>query len=200
MLVTESNAIPMQTMLPVHAVRGDAMDVQEFQRMYQEKVGSIYRYVYSKVGNREDAEDLTSEIFLKAVSALNQEFSPQSMHKWLFLIARSTVADYWRAHYRLPANSLDELLEAGWEGPAEEEPAVAAISSGAAGRVRLLLQALPEQYREVLTCRFLLNLSIKTTALRMGLTVANVKVLQFRALKRAATLEQVVAEQQLSAL
>jgi len=176
------------------------MDVQEFQRMYQEKVGSIYRYVYSKVGNREDAEDLTSEIFLKAVSALNQEFSPQSMYTWLFLIARSTVADYWRAHYRLPAHSLDALLEAGWEGPAEEEPAVAAISSGAAGRVRLLLQALPEQYREVLTCRFLLNLSIKTTALRMGLTVANVKVLQFRALKRAATLEQVVAEQQLSAL
>jgi len=187
-------------MLPVHAVRGDAMDVQEFQRLYQEKVGLIYRYVYSKVGNREDAEDLTSEIFLKAVSALNQEFSPQSMHKLLFLIARSTVADYWRAHYRLPANSLDELLEAGWEGPAEEEPAVAAISSGAAGRVRLLLQALPEQYREVLTCRFLLNLSIKATALRMGLTVAHVKVLQFRALKRAATLEQVVAEQQLSAL
>ena len=200
MLVTESNAMSKQTLSPSHAVMGDATDVQEFQRLYQEKVGLIYRYVYSKVGNREDAEDLTSEIFLKAVSALNQEFSPQSMHKLLFLIARSTVADYWRAHYRLPANSLDELLEAGWEGPAEEEPAVAAISSGAAGRVRLLLQALPEQYREVLTCRFLLNLSIKATALRMGLTVAHVKVLQFRALKRAATLEQVVAEQQLSAL
>ena len=166
------------------------MDVQEFQRFYQEKVGLIYRYVYKKVGNREDAEDLTSGIFLKAVSALNQECSPQSMHKWLFLIARTTVADYWRAHYREPSTSLDELLEVGWEGPTEEEPA--AISSGAAGRVQRLLQALPEQYREVLNCRFLLNLSIKATALRMGLTVANVKVVQFRALKRAATLEQVV--------
>lgn len=192
--------MPQQTLSPSHATRGDAMDVQEFQQLYREKFGLIYRYVYRKIGNREDAEDLTSEIFLKAVGAFNQEFSPPSMHKWLFLIARATIADYWRIHYRLPANSLDELLEAGWEGPAEEEPAVAAISSGPADRVQHLLGALPEQYREVLICRFLLNLSIKATALRMGLTEANIKVLQFRALKRAATLEQVAAEQQLSVL
>ncbi|MFL5655562.1 MAG: RNA polymerase sigma factor [Ktedonobacteraceae bacterium] len=70
------------------------------------------------------------------------------------------------------------------------------MTSEPADRVQHLLRALPEQYREVLTCRFLLNLSIKATALRMGLTVANVKVVQFRALKRAAHLEQVVAEQQ----
>src|SRR5438270_2055934 len=142
--------MPKQTMLPLEAVREVAIDVQQFQRLYREKFGLIYRYVYRKVGNREDAEDLTSEIFLKAVGALNQEFSPQSMYKWLFLIARSTVADYWRTHYRLPAHSLDELLEAGWEGPAEEEPAVTAISRRPADRVRHLLQALPEQYREVL--------------------------------------------------
>src|SRR2546429_293533 len=130
---------------------------------------------------------------LARLPLLNQAFSQQSMHKWLFLIARTTVADYWRAHYRGPSISLDELLEAGWEGPTEEEPA--AITSEPADRVQHLLRALPEQYREVLTCRFLLNLSIKATALRMGLTVSNVKVLQFRALERAAHLEQVVAEQ-----
>ncbi len=58
--------------------------------------------------------------------------------------------------------------------------------------MRRILQALPEHYREVLTCRFLLNLSIRDTAQKMGLTEANVKVLQFRALKRAADLESVV--------
>jgi len=109
------------------------------------------------------------------------------------MVARTTIADYWRVRYRGAASSLEDLLEAGWEGPAEEEPAVAAISSGRADRVRHLLQALPEHYREVLICRFLLNLSIKATALRMGLTETNIKVLQFRALKRAAALEQVVA-------
>jgi RNA polymerase sigma-70 factor (ECF subfamily) len=181
-------------MLSVRTIRGTTVDVQEIQTFYQEHVRSIYRYVYSKVGNREDAEDLTSEIFLNAVSGINSERSPQSVQKWLYLIARAIIANYWRAHYRAPTRSLDELLETGWEGPAEEDPI--AINSMPAHRVQHLLQALPEQHREVLTCRFLLNLSIQATAIRMGLTVANVKVLQFRALKRAAHLEQVLTEQQ----
>jgi RNA polymerase sigma-70 factor (ECF subfamily) len=172
------------------AARG--ADVQEFQTFYRENLGRIYRYVYSKVGNREEAEDLTSQIFIKAVRGVETERGSQSTQKWLFQVARTTIADYWRAHYRVSASSLDELLEAGWEGPADEEPAL--ISSGPAERVQRILAALPEHYREVLTCRFLLNFSIKETAARMGLTEANVKVLQFRALKRAADLEHVVTE------
>lgn len=179
----------MQTMLSAHTIRETSLDVEGFQTFYQEKVGLIYRYVYGKVGKREVAEDLTSEIFLKAIRGINQQSSPQSMQKWLYLIARTTIADYWRAYYREPSSSLDDLLDAGWEGPTEEEPV--ATSSIPADRVQRLLQALPERYREVLTCRFLLNLSLKATALRMGLTVSNVKILQFRALRRAADLEQV---------
>ena len=170
------------------------MDVQEFQTFYQKNLGPIYRYVYNQVGNREEAEDLTSEIFLKAVSHIDWERSPRSMQYWLYLVAHTMIADYWRAHYRRPTSSLDALLEAGWEGPAEQEPNV--MSSEPAEWVQHLLQALPQQYREVLTCRFLLNLSLKATALSMGVTVANVKVLQFRALKRAADLERVITEQQ----
>lgn len=170
------------------AVGGAA--VQEFQTLYQENLGLIYRYVYSKVGNREEAEDLTSQIFIKAVRGVDQERGMQSIQKWLFQVARTTIADYWRAYYRISTNSLEELLEAGWEGPADEEPAAA--SNQPAERVKRILQALPKHYREVLTCRFLLNLSIKETALSMGLTEANVKVLQFRALKRAADLEHFV--------
>jgi RNA polymerase sigma-70 factor (ECF subfamily) len=165
-------------------------NVQEFQTFYQENLGLIYRYVYSKVGNREVAEDLTSQIFMKAVRSVDTERGSQSMQKWLFQVARTTIADYWRAHYRVSVNSLEELLEAGWEGPADEEPA--AMNGKPEDRVQRILQALPEHYREVLTCRFLLNLSIRDTAMRMNLTEANVKVLQFRALKRAADLEHVV--------
>jgi len=165
-------------------------EVQEFQTFYQENLGLIYRYVYSKVGNREEAEDLTSQIFIKAVRGMDTERGMQSIQKWLFQVARTTIADYWRLHYRVSVGSLDELLEAGWEGPTEEEPA--ALSSRPIDRVQRVLQALPEHYREVLSCRFLLNLSIKETALRMGLTEANVKVLQFRALKHAANLEHIV--------
>ena len=168
----------------------DTVDVQEFQTLYQENLGLIYRYVYSKVGNREEAEDLTSQIFIKAVRGMDRTRSAHSIQKWLFQVARTTIADYWRAYYRTTASSLEELLEAGWEGPAEEEGVF--TSSHPAEHVRRLLQALPEHYREVLTCRFLLNLSIRETAVRMGLTEANVKVLQFRALKRAADVDHIV--------
>ncbi len=164
--------------------------VQEFQSFYQENLNLIYRYVYSKVGNREEAEDMTSQIFMKAVRDVDAERGPHSMQKWLFQVARTTIADYWRAHYRASISSLEELLDAGWEGPLNEE--VTIPSEIPTERVQRILQALPPQYREVLTCRFLLNLSIKETASQLGLTEANVKVLQFRALKRAADLELVV--------
>ncbi len=190
----ERSEIPMQTMWAEHSLKEVLMDTQqEFQQFYQENLGLIYRYVYNRVGNRDEAEDLTSQIFLKVVSNIDHERSRLSMKKWLYLIARSIIADYWRARSRLPKSSLDELLEAGWEGPAEIE--VTATSNKAEERVECILQALPEKYREVLKCRFLLKLSVKATALQMGVTEANVKVLQFRALKRAAELEHVLAEQ-----
>jgi len=170
-----------------------SQDVQEeFQTFYQENLGLIYRYIYSKVGNREEAEDLTSQIFLKAVRGIDAERSPQSMQKWLFQVARTTIADHWRMYYRASVSSLEELLDAGWEGPIEEESVP--MSTTPSERVQRILRALPEHYREVLTCRFLYNLSIRDTALRMGLTEANVKVLQFRALKRAADLDPIVTE------
>src|SRR5215469_17756827 len=74
--------------------------VQEFQTLYQENLGLIYRYVYSKVGNREEAEDLTSQIFIKAVRGVDHNRSTASIQKWLYQVARTTIADYWRAYYR----------------------------------------------------------------------------------------------------
>jgi RNA polymerase sigma-70 factor, ECF subfamily len=184
----------MQTMWIEPPLKEGPLDVQqEFQKFYQEHLSLIDRYVYSQVGNREEAEDLTSQNFLKVISSIDHERSRLSMKKWLYLIARSIIADYWRARYRLPKSSLDELLEAGWEGPTEI--AVIATSKKAEERVACILQALPEKYREVLKCRFLLKLTIKATAQKMGVTEANVKILQYRALKHAAVLEQVRARQ-----
>jgi RNA polymerase sigma-70 factor (ECF subfamily) len=177
--------------------RQESLGVHEFQTIYQENVHLIYRYIYSKVGNREEAEDLTSQTFIKAVRYLDQERNPLSIQKWLLQIARTTVADYWRVQYRIPITSLEELLNAGWEGPADETTdnweASTTQHMHTTERVRHILAALPTNYREVLSCRFLYNLSIKETAQRLGLTEANVKVLQFRALKRAAELDPLIA-------
>jgi RNA polymerase sigma-70 factor (ECF subfamily) len=159
---------------------------QTIQSLYQEHLGPIYRFIYSKVGNREEAEDLTSQVFLKALRGLDSERSAASVRRWLFQVARTTVADYWRAWYGMPDVSLDVLLTTGWQGPAEDEPPL--LESEPAMRVQRILEALSARHREVLTCRFLLSLSIRETARRMGLTEQNVKVLQYRALKCAAAL------------
>jgi RNA polymerase sigma-70 factor, ECF subfamily len=172
------------------ATNRDSMNAQNFQTFYQENLNLVYRYVYSKVRNREEAEDVTSQIFVKAVRGARIERGAQSMQKWLFQVARTTIADYWRVHYRIPTSSLEALLDLGWEGPAEEVHIE--THNEHIEYVQRILSALPEQYREVLNCRFLLNLSIKDTASRLGLSEANVKVLQFRALKRAADLEHLV--------
>jgi RNA polymerase sigma-70 factor (ECF subfamily) len=162
----------------------DEPGIQEFQAFYEDNLVSVYRFVFKSLRNREEAEDLTSQIFLKALRYLNPERSAHSARSWLFKIAYTTIADYWRTHYRALTSSLDVCLEVGWEVPTEE--VIVGANELAAERVCNLLQGLPERYREVLSYRFLLNLSIRETAATMGVSEANVKTLQFRAIKYAA--------------
>jgi RNA polymerase sigma-70 factor, ECF subfamily len=101
------------------------------------------------------------------------------------------MADYWRAHYRrAAAHSLEAFVEAGWEDLMVGEGSILSASA-TAERVQAILQSLPARYCEVLTYRFLLGLSVRGTALSMGVTEINVKVMQFRALKRAADLDAI---------
>jgi len=169
------------------SVPGSDETAAPFEELYARNVGAIYHFIYSKVGNREEAEDLTSQVFIKAVRGLDQARAGQSIQAWLFQVARTTVADHWREFYRLRADSLEKLLDAGWEASWNEREAPP--SSIADGRVRAVLSRLPPRYRDVLTNRFLLNLSIRETSAKMGLTEANVKVLQYRALQTAAALD-----------
>ena len=169
------------------SIRHPSLDAQGWEAFYSEQLVLIYRYVFRKVGNRQEAEDLTSSIFLKAVRLLRPEEGPEKMSHWLMRVARTTIIDYWRAHARVTSSSLEALQEAGWEGPAQRDPV--GLDGKPAERVQGLLQALPERDRAVLTCRFLLGLSTRETSVRLGLTEGNVKAVQHRALKRAATLD-----------
>jgi RNA polymerase sigma-70 factor (ECF subfamily) len=165
---------------------------QEFQAFYEKYFLFVYRYIYSKIGCREEAEDLTSQVFMKALKNIDYQRDQHSLQKWLMQVMRTTIADYWRVYYQLSSHSLEQLLDAGWEGPADGEHAPQATTPtnlDPLQHVQQILRALPERQREVLTCRFLLNLSIKETAQSLGLTETNVKVLQFRALKHAATID-----------
>ena len=162
---------------------------QTLQVFYRTQVGLVYRSVYQSVRNHQEAEDLASEIFLKVVSGMDTTRGAKTAKRWLIELTRTTLADYWRARARVTICSLEALVDTGWEGPLEEPPS---RGNTAVDRVQRLLQALPTPYREILTRRFLLQLSIRDTALSLGLTVANVKVVQHCALKRAADLAPVL--------
>jgi len=158
-----------------------------FRTFYEANIGLIYRYIYSKVGNREEAEDLTAQVFTKALRGIDWSRDSETLRHWLLQVARTTIADYWRATFRLRTTSLDDLIAEGWEGPIAENPPPPDMIRPRE-EVAAIMAQLPKNYREVLHYRFLQNYSIKETARQLGLTEANVKVLQFRALKRAAEL------------
>lgn len=164
-------------------------DGQTLESFYRAHYDPIYGYVFQSVKNHHDAEDVTATIFLKVVSGMDKTRGSTEVNIWLFQLTRTTIADYWRTRARASFSSHEALLDTGWEGPTEVP---LASHDTAVDRVHLLLQALPPHYREVLLCRFLLTLSIRDTARHMGLTVANVKVMQFRALKRAAAIAPTV--------
>jgi RNA polymerase sigma-70 factor (ECF subfamily) len=158
-----------------------------FERVYDRHVVGIYRYVYARVGNRPDAEDLTAQVFVRAVEQLDTTRDPGQIAAWLYRVARNAIADYWRAFYRLPVVGSDHVAP-GWEPVDEGERAATEDDGGAAARVERVLRGLPDHYRRVLELRFLQRLSVAETAQAMGITNGNAKVLQYRALRKAALL------------
>jgi RNA polymerase sigma-70 factor (ECF subfamily) len=159
-----------------------------FEAIYAEHVTPIHRFIYARVGNRPDAEDLTGQVFMRAVEQLDVNRPPAQIGAWLYRVAQNAVADYWRAFYRLPRVGIDQVA-VGWEPIAQADAhAGEADGEGAAATVTRLLKRLPEQYARVLELRFLQRLSVAETAERLGISHGNAKVLQYRALRRAAQL------------
>ncbi|CAN5128092.1 sigma-70 family RNA polymerase sigma factor [soil metagenome] len=158
-----------------------------FEQVYDTHAVGVYRFIYARVGNHPDAEDLTAQVFTRAVEQLDTDREPAQIAAWLYRVAQNATADYWRAFYRLPLVGVDHVAP-GWEptdtgGAAPEEP-----DERTAVRVEALLRRLPAHYRRVLELRFLERLSVAETAQALGVSNGNARVLQYRALRRAALL------------
>lgn len=159
-----------------------------FEAIYEEHVTAIHRFVYARVGNRPDAEDLTAQVFMRAVEQLDVDRPGPQIAAWLYRVAQNSVADYWRAFYRLPQIGMEQVAGS-WEPiSAHASPTADAEADSAAAAVARLLKNLPDRYARVLELRFLQRLSVAETADRLGITHGNAKVLQYRALRRAALL------------
>jgi RNA polymerase sigma-70 factor (ECF subfamily) len=167
------------------AAHRGTLTADDFSAVYEAHVGRVYGFVFSHVGNREEAEDLTSQIFLKVYNSLTRFEGRGTLEGWLFQIARVTVNDHWREKYKLPASPFPEGLDI-----VQNEVPRDFNQSERDARVKRILEALPQNYRDVLHYRFLKRYSVKETAAAMQLTETNVKVLQFRAIRKAAQVGQ----------
>ncbi|HEX5406021.1 MAG TPA: RNA polymerase sigma factor [Pseudonocardiaceae bacterium] len=150
-----------------------------WEAIYRDNVGWVYKMLFAKVGSRPDAEDLTTEVFLAALRPLRSSASVREVRSYLVATARTVLADHWRRTLGRELTTLDEdfaelILD-------DTRP-----SGDRLADVERILTELPDNYRTVLRQRYLLGQSLKETAAVMGVTVGNAKVLQHRALKAAA--------------
>ena len=134
------------------------------------------------MGNRADAEDLTAEVFLAALRPLRLTASVGEVRASLRATARTVLAAHWRETLGREITSIDDDIEQ----PPESEEAI----STAPQRVAEVLERLPDNYRGILELRFLQGRSIKESAAELGVSVANAKVLQHRALRLAAQVNE----------
>lgn len=153
-----------------------------WEALYRAHVVPIYRYVFARCGNRPDAEDITAAAFLRALPRLRPAASEGEARAYLRAAARSQLAEHWVTHYGVEMAEYDDELLPSPPAPGGDEGA------GNRRRVAGLLERLPDHYRRVLELRFLRGLSVRETAREMEVSVANAKVLQWRALRRAAGL------------
>ena len=152
-----------------------------WEAVYRETAVIVYRFIYARVGNRPDAEDLTTQVFMRALPRLRLQAAIEEIRSYLLATARTVLADHWRKHYDVQY----AVLEDGIPSPPAQVPNPASEEDGIR-RANVVLANLPENYRQVLELRFLRGYSLRETADAMGVSLSNAKVLQHRALRRAA--------------
>ncbi len=138
----------------------------------------VYAFIYARVGNRADAEDLTQQVALKAIPRLREGAPPSAIRGYLFATARSVLGAFWSVRLGLSESELREDLAMVPPSPIG--------SDDSSERARQILAGLSDNYRRVLELRFLHGYSLKEVAAEMKSTVGAVKVMQLRALRAAA--------------
>jgi len=151
--------------------------------MYRAYAADLQRFISNKVGDPTVAEDLTSTVFLKALRWLREEQSADSARGWLYATARTTIIDYWQAQSLYEIRSLSGLEEQLLKSDDTEASEQVEI------RVQRLLSLLPERDRTILTLRYLQGYSAAEIAAALGTSAGHIRVLQLRALRRAAQVE-----------
>lgn len=174
----KQNSAVDTTNVEAHLIKqAQAGDEQAFGQIYDIWANKVYRFIYIKVKDAPTAEDITSEVFLKAWERIHQ-YRPQANAKfstWLYTVARNTIIDHYRAT-KTTEISFDDLPEiADFEG---EE-----VYKEASDLEKALVQ-LPGDYEKVLRLRFIEGYSISKVAQIVRKKEDNIRAITSRALKK----------------
>lgn len=157
-------------------------DPDAFGAIYDAYVDRVYRFIYFKVSSAEQAEDLTSETFLKAWQYLKEKKEVPHLQALLYSVARSVVIDHYRATSNERANvSLDEQIGDESVDIASEKFLKDVETKFDVTLVLEKLRGLKEEYRDVIIMRYLDEMSSAEIAAALGKTATNVRVLLHRA-------------------
>jgi len=150
-----------------------------FAELYQAFVRPVYRYVYSRIRNVRDAEDLTSQVFLEVFTGLPQYQHRGYFSAWLFSIARNKVVDLFRR------GRVELSMETADLGPDDEvSPLVKMIQKEDIYLLAQEIQRLDESDQELLRLRYIAELSFPEIATLLGLSTATTKKRLYRLLAR----------------
>ena len=158
-------------------------DKEAFIKAYDLYVDQLYRFIYFKVGNREEAEDLSSSVFLKTWNYILEKKleNPNTLKALLYKIARNLIIDHYRKTKGRESVSLDN--ENGIKIIDEKQNPNYGLELKADLLVlETKLPKLKDEYREVIILRFFNELSIKEIAEILDKSKGNVRVLIYRAL------------------
>jgi RNA polymerase sigma-70 factor, ECF subfamily len=170
--------------------RAQAGESAAFGLIYDRYVDTVFRFIYFRVGNRQLAEDLTSDTFLRALKRIGSfTWQGRDLGAWLVTIARNLVADHFKSgRYRLEVTTGD-VLDADREDRGPEGSPEAAVVDHITNVALLgaVKQLNPEQ-QECIVLRFLQGFSVAETAQAMGKNEGAIKALQYRAVRALARL------------
>jgi RNA polymerase sigma-70 factor (ECF subfamily) len=160
--------------------RAKQHDQEAFARLYDEYFDKIYRYVALKIGDKTEAEDMTQQVFLKALQSISSfKWKGVPFSAWLYRIAHNQVVDYLRKKKRRPATLMDESLVS---SDSENNPQLMAERNIDTERLLVATQRLTDAQREVISLRFTSELSTAQVAEIMGKSQGAIKALQHSAI------------------
>jgi len=156
--------------LQVEAAR---QDPAHFADLYENNFERVYAYIAYRVGNREEAQDLTAEVFHQALASLRGfEWRGLPFAAWLLGIASNLVSDRWRRILGQVEVRAEEVSETGIEDHVERR-----------AMLYQLVDRLPSDQRHVILRRFVAQRSLREIATELGRSEGAIKQLQLRALQ-----------------